>query len=80
MRWSAGNRECLTKGSAGRIALFGITLFLQRNSFLGTAGIFSGSSENGRKMLGKDMDCSPGLDNPFRITPCILGVSGFKGE
>ena len=38
----------------------GMSLFLQRSSFWTTDFILDGGMEDGEKILGKDLDCSPG--------------------
>ena len=53
--WSAENGK-----SGGRMARGGMSLFLQRISYWDITCILDGGLEDGGKMLGKDLDCSPG--------------------
>ena len=78
MRWSAGHCEGLTREDWGRMGQVGVSLVLQRSSFWMNVCILGCGSEDRGKMLGKELDCSPGSDMFSRITPGHLGGSRIQ--
>ena len=78
MRWSAGHCEGLPREDWGRMGRVGVCLVLQRSSFWMNVCILGWGSEDRGKMLGKELDCSPGSDMFSRITPGHLGGSRIQ--
>ena len=66
--------------SQERMTRVGMSLFLQRSSFWTTDFILDGGMEDGEKILGKDLDCSPGWDIFSSITTRTLGAAGLQRE